>query len=224
MNYLEIIPEELINIINSYSLIEDISKLKMIPRIQESFNKKSFWINQLIISQLEDYIPYYKLIDVSYDYFEVYTNIIDIEDFINKFITVASYILLPIKSISIDINKLSDSTDLSYFRENVRIGYVKFVSKVDEFGVPIGKYNDEALTIEIENNEDVSGSFLYVIKSHFRQRPIFKNLSRKQFIIILIKCKIFNLDIWNLPMSDLRETLNKIEYEDYLSGIDTTEY
>ncbi len=190
------IPEELINIIVSYLKMDDILKLKIITRIQELFNKQSFWIGQLTISQSEEYSIYRKLTEIK-DYQQVYMNILDIRDFIDYFTKTYYQIKLILYSIDAKIDELIDPTDISYFRFNINIDS----SKKDNYFTP---WDVPMMTIE---NKQGTGKFICNTKDYFSRGGELKIIDRMELIGVLTKCKILELDIWNPPISELGKSL-----------------
>ncbi len=208
MNYFELIPYELISIIISYldTNLDELQNLRKIKPINTVISRKSFWFNQLSFRELDEFIPAYKLmIDHDIDYFKSYYYILMIQEYLDDFKSVSSYLDLPIDSEELDMTKFTDPNDLSYFQNHVTIDLIKMEHEDD--------VNPFEHTLLIENSNE-SNDFMYIYTPKIPGEFEFISMNQSQFIIIVTKCIMFDIDIREPPVSDLNELLED-ECDDY---------
>ncbi len=219
MNYFELIPYELIGIIISYLplstnlnqtqlnpphkvISDDLQNLMEINPIDDVMSNKSFWFNQLSLRGLDDFIPGYKLMinrDMasSVSMLEAYNNILMIKNYLIKFRNqYAAYFDLAVDSPELNMTKLMDPNDISYFQEHVKIDLIKKLQN----GYFVSSYSGDTIVLTIQKGKT---NYWYSLIDDISQYIEFVDMNRSEFIIILIKCVIFDIDIRKIPVSNV---------------------
>ena len=205
MSYFELLPTELNEIIISYVALNDPTDIEILQPylpIQKIISNKYFWINTSISNELEEYSAYFNLISGT-EYLKAYENILDIKKYIKLFIEHYSDFTLPIFE-DIDITKLLDPSDLSYFKSHVNFKLLRKSYSSNRFETrlyiePCLGYPDNFLS------KVISG--VHVLSE--------LNMITSNFIILLIKSKIFNINIWVNPVSTLLKRIEREKYDYY---------
>jgi len=219
MIYLENLPNELTEIIFSYLEISDISNLISDVHVKQVLSKKYFWINYAGFNGFNEYLLYFKLMP-GVEYYQGYKDILDINTYITHFLFNNNlYFYLPVVS-NTDFHKLIDPSNLYYFESCVKIELIERISlgprKLGYFDVSPFIESREYPILQIFSY--YSSILVELFINQGNTIKLMDNLTKSEFIVLLIKSRILGINIWSYPVSNLHDKINDFDDDEYRPG------